>query len=136
MEVAITPLPVRVLVALDDFHLHVDGQEVVAGMRAVIECVSQKELSVKTLPHQTTQMIGECDDDRVNLVTLDALSQFFEVHRPSVGVSRPAGSFAAPIGQHDQVNCSGVRSTTDGGKALHATRPQPSDYTVRVYRFD
>ena len=65
VDVAVPAGPVAEAVALDRFHLHVDGEEVVAGVGAAGGVV-EEESGVETLAHQPAVEIGEGDDDGVD----------------------------------------------------------------------
>src|SRR3712207_9203387 len=58
-EVAVAALPGRDLVALDGVHVDVDGQQVVAGLGAVLEDLRQEVRGVQPLALQPPLHVGE-----------------------------------------------------------------------------
>ena len=78
VEVAVSLFPVGIAVAGDRFHLHVDREQVVAGMGAVGVNVVEEEAGVVALPVQPSVMVGEPDHDGVDLVRLDQVPQFID----------------------------------------------------------
>ena len=75
MDVAVAALPVREPVARDRLHLHVDGQQVVAGVAAVRERVLEEEVRVEALAHEAPVVVGEDDEDGVDLAVRHARSR-------------------------------------------------------------
>ena len=81
MEVAVAQFPARVVVAVDGFHLHVDGQQVVAGVGAVAERLVEEEPRVETLAQQTSVVVGEGDQHGVDLAGGDQGVEVVRVSR-------------------------------------------------------
>ncbi len=51
VKVAVTLLPVGKFVARDRLHLHVDGEQVIAGVRATLDNSGEKMLRVEAFSH-------------------------------------------------------------------------------------
>ncbi len=80
-EVAVPALPVGHPVAGDGVHLHVEGEEVVAALDAVLgDPALEEEVSVDALAHQPALHVRERDDDRVDRTGLDLGGQLLERH--------------------------------------------------------
>ena len=72
VKIAVATVPVRKLVTLDWLHVHVDRQQIVAGMGAVCQARFQEEASVETFAEEPSIVIGETHDDGVYLVSCNA----------------------------------------------------------------
>ena len=83
MEVAVAPFPVGVGEPLDWLHLHVDREEVIAPVGAFGRTRLEEERRIEPFPHGPAVVIGEADDDRVDLAVDDGLVQLFESHHIS-----------------------------------------------------
>ena len=66
-EIAKSLLPARELEPFERVHLHVDGEQVIAAMRAVRRAVAQKEFARNALADEPAVLIGENDDDGIDL---------------------------------------------------------------------
>ena len=71
VEVAVAELPVGVLVAGDGVHLHVDGEEVVAGVGAGGRDLVEEEAGVEALAVKAAVEVGEGEGDGVDLAGVD-----------------------------------------------------------------
>ena len=89
-EVAVAPLPVGDRIPGDGVHLHVEREQVVAALDAVLgDLAFEEELPVHALPHEAALHVGEGDDDRVDRAALDLGSQLLQRHAgdPNVRVA-------------------------------------------------
>ena len=68
MEIAVATLPIGEAITGDGLHLHVGGQEIIAGVRALSRGLGDKVLGVQSLAQQPAIMIAEGEDHRVDLV--------------------------------------------------------------------
>ncbi len=80
VEVAVAEFPAGVLVPGDGLHLHVDGQQVVAGMRSVLHRVVDEEGRVEALAQQTAVPVGEGGQHRVDLAGADQGAEIVGSH--------------------------------------------------------
>ena len=69
-EVAVALLPRGRLEARHGLHLHVDGQEVIAGVPFLVDRI-EEEATGRPLADEATLHVGECGHDRVDLATRD-----------------------------------------------------------------
>ena len=76
VEVAVAALPAGVGIPLDRIHLHVDGEQIVAGVAAICERAVQEELGVVPFAHQAPVVIGERQHDGVDPAGLDLDAEF------------------------------------------------------------
>ena len=83
VEVAVAALPVGEAVARHGIHLHVDGQQVVTCVGAVVQALLQEEPGVESLAQQPPVTVGEGDDHRVDLTGVDQRAESFWIHRAS-----------------------------------------------------
>ncbi len=77
-EIAVALVPARQCVAGNGVHLHLEREEVVTALDAVLGCFLDEELAVETLAHQAPLHVREGDDDRVDRAALDLRPQFLE----------------------------------------------------------
>src|SRR5205823_5716231 len=91
-------LPVRHLVAGHRLHLHVEGEEVVAALDAVIDHLVEEVLDLDPLAEQAPLHIGERGYDRVDRARLALLAEVVE--REHAG--GPAGT-AGPLNAHGAI---------------------------------
>ena len=78
-EVAVAPLPARDPVARNRSHVHLEREQVVAALDAVLRNVLlQEELPVHALAHQASLHVGEGDDDGVDRALLDGASELLQ----------------------------------------------------------
>src|SRR5581483_5985722 len=88
VHVAVTLLPARELVPGDRLHLHVDGQQVVARVRAFACDDVEEEAGVEALAGEPAVRVGEAGDDGVDVARLDQAGELVEVdHRASAGAA-------------------------------------------------
>ena len=130
-EVAVAALPVGHLVARDGIHLHVEREQVVAALDAVLDDVVEEVLRLDALAEQPALHVGEGGDDRVDRAVLDLLAQVVErQHAGGPAGAAGAGGAALLFGAHATVARLGSSSTI--------TRPSSSVSIVRtgpVYLF-
>jgi hypothetical protein len=74
-EVAVALLPVGHLVPGDRLHLHVEGEQVVAALDAVLGDVVEEVLDVDPLSEQPPLHVGKGGDDRVDRPVLRLLAE-------------------------------------------------------------
>ena len=67
VDVAVAELPVGELVARHRLHLHVDGEQVVAGVAAVRRDLVEEHLGVEALAHQAAVVVGEAGEHGLDL---------------------------------------------------------------------
>ena len=77
-HVAVAALPRGDRVAVDGVHVDVDGEQVVAALRAVLEDVVEEVVAVQPLALQATLHVGERDDDGVDVARLDLRAQLVD----------------------------------------------------------
>ncbi len=65
-EVAVALVPARERIAGDRIHLHLEREQVVAALDAVLGRLLDEELAVEPLAHQAPLHVGEGDDDGVD----------------------------------------------------------------------
>jgi hypothetical protein len=89
-EVPVAAFPARDLVAGLRVHLHVEGEQVVAALDAVLGHVRlEEELPHQALAHQAALHVGERDDHRVDRTVLDGAFQLVQrQHRASPSAVR------------------------------------------------
>ena len=75
VEVAVAELPVGEFIAGDRIHLHVHGEQVIAGVRAVVDHAVDEHLGIEPLAEEPAVVVGEADDDRFDLALLDELRE-------------------------------------------------------------
>ena len=80
VEVAVAEFPTGVVVSGDGFHLHVDRQQVVAGMGSVADRVVEEEGGVDALAEQTAIAVGERGQHRVDLAGADQGAEIVGSH--------------------------------------------------------
>ena len=83
-EIAESLFPIRQLESIQRVHLDVDGEQVVAAVRAVFRDVLQKEIARETLADESSEHIGKGDDDGVDRASLYLGGELFEVHADSI----------------------------------------------------
>jgi hypothetical protein len=74
MKVAIAKLPVREAIAAHRIHLHVGREEVATAMGAVLGDAVDKHLGVVALAHKAPVVVGESDNDGVDLFDRNPLA--------------------------------------------------------------
>ena len=89
-EVAVAALPARDLVAGHGIHLHLEGEQVVAPLDAVLGAVLEEVLGMHALAEQPALHVGERDDDRVDRAALDVRPQLLEGQHRAI-LSETAG---------------------------------------------
>jgi hypothetical protein len=77
VEVAVAGLPARVFVAGDDVHLHVAGEQVVAGVHAAVGHLLQEIRPHDPLAHEAAVHVGEDGEHGLDLAALDEVAQLF-----------------------------------------------------------
>ncbi len=100
LEVAVAGLPARVLVAGQRLHLHVDRQQVEAGVEPFLaEHLLQEEVREHPLPLEASLQVREHAQDRVDLTGVGELLQLLDVEH-SLGRHRgsPSGSRLRAVG--------------------------------------
>ena len=75
LEVAVALLPVGHPVARDRVHLHVEREQVVARLDAVVEHLVDEVVAVDALAHQPALHVGEAGEDGVDLTCLHRVAQ-------------------------------------------------------------
>ena len=75
-EVAVPALPARHRVAGHRVHLHLEREQVVAALDAVLDRLVEEEVRVQALAHQPALHVGEGDDDGVDRAALHLRAQF------------------------------------------------------------
>src|SRR5207302_138180 len=88
MKIAVAQLPIGKAIARDRSHLHVDGQQVVAGMGTVAADLLDEHLGVEALAQQPPVVVGEADDHGLDLVLRDQSAQLLEIEHSSLGFFR------------------------------------------------
>ena len=76
-----SPAPSSRTVARDRLHLHVDREEIVAGVRAVRRSLVDEQLGVEPLAHQPAVVVGEADDDGLDSAARRRRTQLVECQR-------------------------------------------------------
>ena len=66
---------------VDGVHVHVDREQVVAALGAVLQDVVEEVLRIQPLALQPPLHVGERDDDRVDLTPLDLGTQLVETEQ-------------------------------------------------------
>ena len=80
-EIAVAALPVGDRIPGDGVHLHVEREQVVAALDAVLrDFALEEELPLDALAHEAALHVGEGDDDRVDRAALDLGSQLLQRH--------------------------------------------------------
>jgi len=77
VEVAVAELPVGEGVTRHRLHLHVDGEEVIAGMAARLGDLLHEHLGVEALAHQPAVVVGEARDHGFDLARSHHCTQCF-----------------------------------------------------------
>ena len=85
MEIAVPAFPTRHPVAGNRFHVHIDGEQVVAGVRAVFGGAFQEETRIQTLAELAAVQIGEGQQDRIGLALVDATAEIVECEHSCCG---------------------------------------------------
>ncbi len=83
-EVAVAARPRGHGIAVDRVHLHVDGQQVVAGLGAVGDDLVEKEARVHALALQPSLHVGQAQQHRVDAAVGDLRAELVERHRAKV----------------------------------------------------
>jgi hypothetical protein len=83
VEVAVAELPVGVIIALYRFHLHVDGQQVIAPVGAGVGYFVEEEARIDPFAHRPPVVIGEGDDHGVDLTRRDPSAQLLPRQHPA-----------------------------------------------------
>ena len=91
VEVAVAKLPIGELVPRHRIHFHVNGEEIVAGVRALLGDVLHEHLGVEALAHQAPVVIGEADDHRLDLSLACELGELVERQHPELLIHRVYG---------------------------------------------
>src|SRR5215213_7537944 len=81
-EVAVALLPRRHRVALDRVHLHIDREQVVAGLGVVLEHLLDEVLADEPLALQAALHVGEDEEDRVDGAIADRAAELIGGHAP------------------------------------------------------
>ena len=76
VKVAVALLPIGEVVAGNGFHFHVDGQQVIAGMRARFDNLRDEILRLEPLAHQPAVEIGKHGQNRIDFARSGQLCQF------------------------------------------------------------
>jgi hypothetical protein len=79
-EVAEPGLPVGQREAVERVHLDVEGEEVIAAVRAAVGDVVEEVVGGEPLADEAAENVGEDDDNGVDVPGLDLRRQCFEVH--------------------------------------------------------
>ena len=96
-EVAVALLPARDPVAGDRIHLHVEREQVVAALDAVLaDVLLDEELPVQALAHEPALHVGEGDDHRVDRSVGDRVVSSSSVSMDRESTRRPAGLTGTP----------------------------------------
>jgi hypothetical protein len=77
-EVAVAACPGGHLVPVDRVHLHVDGKQVVAALRAVLHHLVEEVPGMEPLALQASLHVGDGDDHGVDLTAVDERRQLVE----------------------------------------------------------
>src|SRR5207253_7671048 len=78
VEVTVAELPAGEFVAGGRIHLHVDGEEVVAGMRPMLGDVVDEHLGVEALAQQPAVVVGKTYNDGLDLALGDEIAKRFD----------------------------------------------------------
>src|SRR2546421_1829537 len=98
MEIAVAAFPARHRIARLRVHLHVEPEQVVAPLEAVIGGLVEEELGLLALAHQASLHVRERGDDRVDRAVLDVLPQLFQrQHRPATLLRMQPETIAARL---------------------------------------
>ena len=81
MHVAVTAVPVRILVTRNRLHLHVYGEEIVAGVGPARD-VAKEEGSVEPFAQQTSVEVWERQNHGVDRASFDRRPQLPDVQHP------------------------------------------------------
>jgi hypothetical protein len=79
VEVTVSELPVGEFVTGNRLHLHVRREEVVAAVRPAVDDIFHEHFGIETLAEEAPVMVGEADDDRLDIAVGDELAQFVEL---------------------------------------------------------
>jgi hypothetical protein len=79
VKVAVAERPVGEAITRDRVHLHVDREQVVAGVRAVLADLLDEHLGVEALAEQPPVMVGEAGDDGLDLARFHQAAQLLEL---------------------------------------------------------
>ena len=90
LEVAVAARPRRHRVAVDGVHVHVDGQQVVAALGAVLGDVVEEVAAVSRLPWSRPSMSAIDEQHGVHRAVVDRLAQLVERHTGEVTDRRAA----------------------------------------------
>ena len=102
LEVAVAGLPRGHRVAVDRVHLDVDGEQVVAGLGAVLDHVLHEVRADQPLALQAALHVGEDEEDGVDRPLVDRLAQLVERHQwpassaSALSIAANSSSGAAP----------------------------------------
>ena len=77
-EIAETRFPIGDLEAFQRVHLEVDGEQIIAAVRAVLGNRIQEQLGAKAFAHEAAKRVGDGDDYGVNLSGANLLRELFE----------------------------------------------------------
>src|SRR5439155_5697004 len=110
LHVAVAALPGRELEAREGFHLHVDGEEIDAGVRAFVGDVIEEVAPDDALAHQAAERVGKDGEDRVDLALSDQLFELLE----------------RETARHDADSSARQPPVSSSRRAPHATREQPA----------
>jgi hypothetical protein len=94
-EVPVAALPVGHLVARHRLHLHVEREQVVAALDAVVDDVVEEVLALDAFAEQPPLHVGEGGDDGVDRAVLDLLAQVVD-REHARGPARAAGAVGGP----------------------------------------
>ena len=78
VHVTVALLPVGELVSGDRFHFHVDGEQVVTAVSALLDDLFEKEARVEPLSGQAAVEVGEADQHGVDGPFGEVGLEFFE----------------------------------------------------------
>ena len=98
-EIAVALLPVRHLIPGHGVHLHVEREQVVAPLDALLDDLIEEVMDLDPLTDESALHIGKRRDDRVDGAALGVVAQHIQGHHPG-GAAGPAGSRSAHSDLH------------------------------------
>src|SRR2546425_2549404 len=110
LHVAVATLPGRELEARQGLHLHVDGEKVDAGVRALVGDVVEEVAPDDALAHEAAERVGKDGEDRVDLALPNQLLELLE----------------RETARHDADSSARQPPVSSSRRAPHATREQPA----------
>ncbi len=81
MKVAVAFLPVREVVARNRLHLHVDGQQIVAGVGPRLDDLRDEVFGLEAFAHQAAVNVGEDCQNRVNFSRSGQFGEFAAIQQ-------------------------------------------------------